>query len=182
MEDTVDINTCIICNNSVTINICNVCNTLGNTIMANCNNILCCDCQIMIKKHRTTKEFLKKWETEEYKMILCVRTDLKMGKGKIAAQCCHAAVSAVLHGDEKVIKHWQERFAVKVALKCPSEELLIKIQMEAIKRGLIANIVIDIGRTQIVPNTKTICAIGPAPRSIIDEITGRYGICPLKLL
>lgn len=32
---------------------------------------------------------------EPLKMILVVRQDLKMGKGKIAAQCCHAAVGAV---------------------------------------------------------------------------------------
>ena len=29
---------------------------------------------------------------EEYKMVLCVRMDLKMGKGKMCAQCGHAAV------------------------------------------------------------------------------------------
>jgi hypothetical protein len=33
---------------------------------------------------------------EEYKMVLCVNTELKMTKGKIAAQCCHAAVAVVL--------------------------------------------------------------------------------------
>ena len=32
---------------------------------------------------------------EPLKMVLVVRNDLKMGKGKIAAQCCHAAVHCV---------------------------------------------------------------------------------------
>ena len=31
-------------------------------------------------------------DEEEYKMVLCVRMDLKMGKGKMCAQCGHAAV------------------------------------------------------------------------------------------
>lgn len=30
----------------------------------------------------------------EYKMVLLVRMDLKMGKGKVASQCAHAAVGA----------------------------------------------------------------------------------------
>ena len=28
-------------------------------------------------------------------MVLCVRKDLPMTKGKVCAQCCHAAVGAV---------------------------------------------------------------------------------------
>jgi hypothetical protein len=31
---------------------------------------------------------------EKHKMVLCVRTDLKMGKGKIAAQCGHAVLGS----------------------------------------------------------------------------------------
>lgn len=30
--------------------------------------------------------------TEEYKMVLCVRTDLGMSVGKIASQCSHATL------------------------------------------------------------------------------------------
>ena len=32
---------------------------------------------------------------EEYKVVLCVNQELKMTKGKVAAQCCHAAVAVV---------------------------------------------------------------------------------------
>ena len=33
-------------------------------------------------------------DDEDTKMVLVVRQDLKMGKGKAAAQCCHATLAA----------------------------------------------------------------------------------------
>ena len=46
------------------------------------------------------------------KMVLCVRKDLPMTKGKVCAQCCHAAVGAVSHArrytkgkDTEISKH-----------------------------------------------------------------------------
>lgn len=33
-------------------------------------------------------------DNEELKMVIVIRTDLKMEKGKMAAQCCHSAVEA----------------------------------------------------------------------------------------
>lgn len=45
---------------------------------------------MMMKLIQYTKAML----SNEYplKMVLVVRTDLKMGKGKIASQCSHAAI------------------------------------------------------------------------------------------
>ena len=40
----------------------------------------------------------------------------------------------------------------------------------------------DAGRTQLEPNTLTVIALGPDHEERIDKITGRDGICPLKLL
>ena len=36
------------------------------------------------------------------KQVMVVRTDIKMGKGKIAAQCCHAAIGAYKQADNTV--------------------------------------------------------------------------------
>ena len=45
-----------------------------------------------------------------FKQIFIVRTDLKMGKGKIAAQCSHAAVDAyekALRENPKWVEEWK---------------------------------------------------------------------------
>mmetsp|Transcript_33570 Transcript_33570/g.79679 ORF Transcript_33570/g.79679 Transcript_33570/m.79679 type:complete len:110 (+) Transcript_33570:79-408(+) len=50
-------------------------------------------------------------EQTSYKMVLVVRQDLKMGKGKIAAQCSHAAVGVVQElcssrWGSKILRRW----------------------------------------------------------------------------
>ncbi len=55
-----------------------------------------------------------------HKMSLVVRMDLKMGRGKIAAQCAHAAVGAykaAAASKPKVAQAWEECGQPKVALK-----------------------------------------------------------------
>ena len=46
---------------------------------------------------------------EEYKQVILIRTDLKMGTGKKCAQSCHASVSAadlVRRKNKSVWKYW----------------------------------------------------------------------------
>jgi hypothetical protein len=65
--------------------------------------------------------------TEELKMVLLVNQELKMGKGKIAAQCCHAAVgvlSAFSAKRQTWIKQWEMVGQKKVALKVESTTAL----------------------------------------------------------
>ena len=38
------------------------------------------------------------------KQAIVVRNDLKMGKGKIAAQCCHAAIGSYMVKTSKIRK------------------------------------------------------------------------------
>ena len=53
----------------------------------------------------------------------------------------------------------------------------MQLAAAASNSGLMSYLVVDAGRTQIAPNSKTVLAIGPAPKSQLDEITGH-----LKLL
>lgn len=116
----------------------------------------------------------------EYKMVLIVRNDLKMGKGKIAAQCAHAAVGAVerlAYENLAALRHWQRQGQPKVVLKVEDESSFFDLQALAKALNLNTCIISDAGRTQIVPGSKTVLAVGPGPISKIDEVTGH-----LKLL
>ncbi|XP_057369170.1 peptidyl-tRNA hydrolase 2, mitochondrial-like [Daphnia carinata] len=117
---------------------------------------------------------------QTYKLLLVVRTDLKMGKGKIAAQCSHAAVAAykqILHKDPEMLKGWENVGQPKVVVKVYSEEELLSLETISRSKGLLTSVVRDAGRTQIAPGSKTVLAIGPATTEAIDEVT-----CHLKLL
>lgn len=116
----------------------------------------------------------------EFKMILVVRNDLKMTKGKIAAQCGHAAVGAfegALKKIPSVLRKWQHTGQAKIAVKVESEQMLMEVYRTAKANNLNCCLIRDAGRTQIEPNSKTVLAIGPAPNQVLDTITGH-----LKLL
>lgn len=136
---------------------------------------------------------------DEMKMTLVVRQDLKMGTGKIAAQCAHAAVGVVemviTHRDRRCnppetcdpdsqVRHWVAWYDVwnltgctKVVLKCPDEDSMMAVARQAKADGLPLYVIRDAGRTQIAAGSKTVVAVGPAPKRLVDKVTGN-----LKLL
>ena len=113
------------------------------------------------------------------KQVIVVRTDLDMGKGKIAAQVGHDCVL----GSEHVRKsnhEWVSQLGEgqeKVVLKVSSLKELEQVKQDAIELDLPWSEVTDAGHTQISPGTITCISIGPAPEEKIDRITG-----DLKLL
>lgn len=114
-------------------------------------------------------------EGGEFKMVLVVRNDLKMGKGKVAAQCSHAAVSAykqVQRRNPELLKQWEYCGQPKVVVKTPDEEALIELLGHAKEAGLPISLIQDAGRTQIAPGSRTVLGIGPGPASLIDTVTG----------
>lgn len=64
----------------------------------------------------------------EYKMVFLIRTDLQMSKGKVAAQCCHACLSAyqtALKGSaaqQSWVREWESIGQAKITLKVDSEK------------------------------------------------------------
>lgn len=114
-------------------------------------------------------------DSDEFKMVFVVRQDLKMGKGKSAAQCCHAAVDIYKRAKRnhpEWLRSWETTACAKVALKCPDEETLLAIASHARVMGLDCSVIQDAGRTQIASGSRTVVGIGPAPVDLIDKVTG----------
>jgi PTH2 family peptidyl-tRNA hydrolase len=107
------------------------------------------------------------------KLVLVVRTDLDMGRGKIAAQVAHAAVAAALSSlGSPGFTQWLREGQPKVVLKVSGGERLREVATAAGAAGLPVELIQDAGRTQVTPGTLTCCAVGPAPGELIDAITG----------
>jgi PTH2 family peptidyl-tRNA hydrolase len=117
---------------------------------------------------------------EEYKMVLCVNNGLGMGKGKIGAQCAHAALGAVERHrrpeTEAAFRRWESRGQAKIALKVPSDADLDALEAKAREAGLPTYVVHDAGRTQIAAGSRTVLAVGPAPKSRVDAVTGHLSL------
>ena len=112
---------------------------------------------------------------EESKMVIVMRNDLKMSKGKIAAQAAHAAVNCAFASKKKDPKNfdkWMSEGQKKVVVKVNSEKELFEIKSIADAAGLINSVITDAGRTEIAPGTVTCLGIGPAPESAVDKVTG----------
>jgi|TARA_B100001245_G_scaffold172451_1_gene131027 PTH2 family peptidyl-tRNA hydrolase len=113
------------------------------------------------------------------KQVIIVRTDLDMGKGKIAAQVGHACVLGAEHV-RKSNPDWFSQWwngQEKIVLKVSSLKELEHVKHGAIESDLPWSEVTDAGHTQISPGTITCISLGPAPEEKIDKITG-----DLKLL
>ncbi|CAH1134165.1 unnamed protein product [Ceutorhynchus assimilis] len=111
---------------------------------------------------------------DEFRLILGVRNDLKMQKGKVAAQCGHAAMAAYAKtlNNRKLLQNWLKHGGTKIALRVDSEEQLLQLDSKAKQMNVLSSIIRDAGQTQVAPGTRTVIAIGPAPKSVLDKITG----------
>ena len=131
------------------------------------------------------------------KQMIVVRRDLRMRKGKIAAQAGHACVTAVLaalehegrlaevHAENGGIvltpsdqtatplSEWFARGVAKVCLYVDSEEELLAIDQKAKAAGLISALICDNGITEFHGRpTYTCLAFEPALPETVDPITG----------
>ncbi|MEE8186838.1 MAG: peptidyl-tRNA hydrolase Pth2 [Nitrososphaerales archaeon] len=112
--------------------------------------------------------------SEGYKQVLVIRTDLKMGKGKVAVQVAHAAVSAANVAKRSRplwYKSWISGGQAKVAVRISELEELIELRDGAAGNDIPYYLIEDRGLTQVEPGTITCLGLGPAPSHLIDKLT-----------
>jgi len=105
-----------------------------------------------------------------------MRNDLKISRGKIAAQAGHAAVSAAEEARKRYSgwwKAWITEGQCKIAVRAESEQELLELERKAKKSKLPTALIVDRGLTELPPDTITCLGIGPAPSAQVDAITGQ---------
>ncbi|KAK1674439.1 peptidyl-tRNA hydrolase PTH2 [Colletotrichum godetiae] len=125
---------------------------------------------------------------EECKLVLVVRTDLGMTKGKMAAQASHATLACYKSLSKaaakdptspaaKILSRWENLGQAKIAVQIKNQDEMLELMGKARSLGVTSEVIADAGRTQIEAGSLTVLGVGPAPRSLVDQITGH-----LKLL
>ncbi len=97
-----------------------------------------------------------------------------MGRGKIAVQCSHAAVSAAEEARSNFrewYEAWMSEGQSKIALEVKEVTSLLELERKARNLPLPVYLVRDKGITQIPPGSITCLGIGPAPSGTLDILT-----------
>lgn len=126
------------------------------------------------------------------KMVIVVRRDLHMRKGKAIAQACHGAVNIVLRtldrdglpwytnsegqtevDGDSALSEWFSNSYTKVCLYVDSEEELLNLKKVADEAGILSSLVLDNGTTEFHGvKTYTCLVFEPLDSRVIDPITG----------
>lgn len=113
------------------------------------------------------------------KMVIVARNDLKLGKGKLAAQVGHAAVDCALKAmrhDRRTFDAWHDAGQKKAVLKVAAEKDLYPLKALAERAGLSTALIKDAGHTEIPAGTVTVLGIGPGDDTTIDKVTGHLSL------
>lgn len=107
------------------------------------------------------------------KQVILAREDLKLSKGKLAAQVSHASVEAALRSHKDDLYDWRSQGMKKVVLKVKDLKELLMYKEMAEDEGLIVALITDAGHTEVDPGTITCLGIGPDKEEKVDKVTGK---------
>lgn len=112
-------------------------------------------------------------------MVIVMRKDLNMTKGKLVAQGSHASLGLVLdmqkqtnEKHQEILEKWLGESFVKICVSVKSLEELQSIHQEAINKGLMVKYITDNGLTMFKGQKTDTCLAILGYREEIDTITG----------
>ncbi len=114
-----------------------------------------------------------------HKLVVVARSDLKLSKGKLAAQVGHAAVDCALKAqkyDKRGFDAWYRAGQKKTVLKVGSEKEFYPLKAAAERAGLSTALIKDAGHTEIPAGTVTVLGIGPGDETTVDKVTGHLSL------
>jgi PTH2 family peptidyl-tRNA hydrolase len=107
-----------------------------------------------------------------FKQVIVVRKDLRLSRGKLAAQVAHASLDAYKMASPSARAGWEDEGGKKVVLEVPGLREILELKRKAGSMKLPLALVRDAGRTEIPAGTATALGIGPADEAAIDRVTG----------
>ena len=106
------------------------------------------------------------------KQVIVVRNDLRMSKGKLAAQVAHASISSSQIATKRMMRKWEKEGQKKVVLKARNLKQLKVLERECKKLKIPFSLITDAGSTELLHGTVTCLGIGPDEDSRVDKVTG----------
>lgn len=118
-------------------------------------------------------------KSSETKMVIVMRKDLKMTKGKYVAQGSHASLGNVLEiqkngndNQKEILEKWLASSFVKVCVFVESLEELMDIYEKAEENGQSVKLITDNGLTMFNGVKTVTCLSILGYREEVDKITG----------
>jgi len=105
------------------------------------------------------------WHLGRMKLVVAVRSDVFMRRGKESAQVAHATAVVVRRGGS-LVRGWARRGEAIVVVQVYSAGALHDLATQADRAGVAAHIVRDAGQ-----DIETCIAIGPDIDELVDPIT-----------
>lgn len=116
------------------------------------------------------------------KMVIVMRKDLNMRKGKMCAQAGHAvlgvwALAHALRAKNHYKKWFEDDLCTKICLAVDSEEELLDLYNKGLENGFIVYLVEDAGLTEFHGEVTATClAFEPLDDEDIDPLTGELSL------